>query len=715
MRIKQIVITNYQNYYGQKTFDFVKGINIIHAANGHGKTKFFEAIEWLFKEPKFDSNLEGLISKKAVHDDIEQGSEVRVSVRLTVLQDNEIKTIEKSFTANKEQGRIDTSKPVLIGVREEETGERYPVDSPKALRDEIFDERIRRYSMFKGETDLKVFENKDALSTLIEMFSDTVHFKKYIPKSEYLVGRAEKAVTEAGKKNAKEERKYIILNEQILRLRREVQEHEKEKKQYEDNITKTNKTIEEYENIIDNAEAYQTLSLRIKKKEDEISRLQGIVKTSEKYTQDLFDQNWLLVNYQPIFEQFKQKIIQVSKAKRKLENEYQQKIGEKQAVEKLKNGIIPLPIGAPTRSHMEEMLEAELCKVCNREAKKDSEAYEFMNNRLQEYIESVEKETIERKHLFKNTYINSLTKTSDNHDEDIAEILKMEGDITDNFEFVEKKKKDINKKIEQKNNEEAERAKVIGGSKIDVGSAANILKDFRGLNTNMKDDQLKLERIINILKTKKEELKSLEKEKNNIDRENVAGYLRETHNLLNDILTITTETTEKEFNNLVDNLEKQANIIFTATNEGAYTGKLKLYKTKFDNQNQVEFKVLDNFNNPFALNGAQEVLAHTSLLLSISKMVKNQANESYPLILDAPLSTFDRNKYPSFFNSFKENTEQCIILVKDFIEENESNKISIDKDYYLNDIVKDKSFWVKLDDNSNENQIETINSIVIEL
>ena len=141
----------------------------------------------------------------------------------------------------------------------------------------------------------------------------------------------------------------------------------------------------------------------------------------------------------------------------------------------------------------------------------------------------------------------------------------------------------------------------------------------------------------------------------------------------------------------------------------------KLYKTKYGNQNQVEFKVLDNFNNPFALNGAQEVLAHTSLLLSISQMVKNQADESYPLILDAPLSTFDRNKYPSFFNSFKENTEQCIILVKDFIEENENNKISIDKDYYLNDIVKDKSFWVKLDDDSNETQIETINSIVIEL
>ena len=96
-------------------------------------------------------------------------------------------------------------------------------------------------------------------------------------------------------------------------------------------------------------------------------------------------------------------------------------------------------------------------------------------------------------------------------------------------------------------------------------------------------------------------------------------------------------------------------------------------------------------------------------------MVKNEANESYPLILDAPLSTFDSNKYSAFFNSFKENTDQCIILVKDFIKEDENKRVSIDSRFYQDDIVKDKSLWVKLDENSIENQIETTNSVVIEL
>jgi DNA repair exonuclease SbcCD ATPase subunit len=134
MRIKQIVLTNYQSYYGKNIFDFVEGVNIIHGANGHGKTKFFEAVEWIFKD--FDTNLEGLISQKALHNEIKEGIEITVSVRMTVSQGNETKTIEKSFLANKNNESINISKPSLIGIREELTGERYQVDFPKELRSE---------------------------------------------------------------------------------------------------------------------------------------------------------------------------------------------------------------------------------------------------------------------------------------------------------------------------------------------------------------------------------------------------------------------------------------------------------------------------------------------------------------------------------------------------------------------------------------------------
>ena len=48
MIIREVTIENYLCYYGPKKFNLADGLNIILGENGEGKTKFFEAIEWLF-------------------------------------------------------------------------------------------------------------------------------------------------------------------------------------------------------------------------------------------------------------------------------------------------------------------------------------------------------------------------------------------------------------------------------------------------------------------------------------------------------------------------------------------------------------------------------------------------------------------------------------------------------------------------------------------
>ena len=42
---------------------------------------------------------------------------------------------------------------------------------------------------------------------------------------------------------------------------------------------------------------------------------------------------------------------------------------------------------------MQQLLDEEICKVCNREAKKGSEPYLFMSEKLNELIKSEEVET----------------------------------------------------------------------------------------------------------------------------------------------------------------------------------------------------------------------------------------------------------------------------------------------------------------------------------
>ena len=94
MIIKNISLENFLCYYGLKEFELSKGLNIILGNNGEGKTKFYEAIDWLFNGD--DRNLELLVSAK-MFSETEIESSFKVGVSIVVDQYDEKKIIAKSF------------------------------------------------------------------------------------------------------------------------------------------------------------------------------------------------------------------------------------------------------------------------------------------------------------------------------------------------------------------------------------------------------------------------------------------------------------------------------------------------------------------------------------------------------------------------------------------------------------------------------------------
>ena len=107
MIIQKISIQNYLCYYDLKEFDLSEGLNIILGENGEGKTKFFEAIDWLFNGD--NRNLDLLVSAMALSE-AKINEEFKVQVAITVKQYDEICLISKSFLAKKiEDNRCTTS------------------------------------------------------------------------------------------------------------------------------------------------------------------------------------------------------------------------------------------------------------------------------------------------------------------------------------------------------------------------------------------------------------------------------------------------------------------------------------------------------------------------------------------------------------------------------------------------------------------------------
>jgi len=716
MVIRKIQIENYLCYYDSNTFELSGGLNIILGENGEGKTKFFEAVDWLFNG--VNRKLDMLVSAKKL-DETEIGESFRVSVSMTVEQYGEKSIITKSFIAKKEKANeCSTSNFMIEGISENNSGERIQVDG-QTLLDRIFPFQIRKYSMFKGEAELNIFESDSALANLINLFSEAKHYNKYSIKGAFLRDKAEKAVEYSSKLDKKNEVLYKRLEGDIFQLVRDKKKYVILLNATEDEIKRIEENLQDAERHVSNAEALEILNKRIKEIENKISDLTS--KIDENYTTNLFDENWILVNFEPFHKKFVEKIASHSKKRRELQSEFDKqkgiKEGERKAKAELLNNALPLPNNIPSKTIMEEMLNDEICKVCNREAKKGSDAYNFMMKRLTTYLENQDTERIEPDNdepLFKYNYTNRLHNLSISHEDNLKSIRLIRTKIKELFEFNNSRKKEIEELNDKLEKEIAEREKIIGNSSIGEEKLSDILKnynawqrDLKNQNRNQVDYKSKLDSIESELKVKKEK-------KDEIDTSSANSFLIKTRNILRDIETIFVDTKVKKFDEFIEKLETKSNKFFNKINIDAFTGTIVFTKRNNVNRTIVEVKLQEDGRTFYLPNQSLVTSMHIAILFAISELASEFQEENFPMIFDAPTSSFGENKTSQFLNLIFETENQKILLIKDFLYTDKSTKkLSIKHEF--ENVRRDKAFWVKLERPFDPNNLKTINTQVITL
>ncbi|MCB1115690.1 MAG: AAA family ATPase [Chlamydiia bacterium] len=716
MIIRKIQIENYLCYYDNNTFELSKGLNIILGENGEGKTKFFEAIDWLFNG--VNRELDILVSAKKL-DETEIGESFRVRVSITVEQYGEKSIIAKSFLAKKEKANeCSTSSFMIEGIEENSAGERTQVDG-QALLDRIFPFQIRKYSMFKGEAELNIFESDSALANLINLFSEAKHYDKYSDKGAFLREKAEKAVEASSKLDKKNAALYKKLESEILQLEHEKTKYKVHLNATEEEIRKIEENLQDAERHVANADALETINTRIKDTEKKISSINSTI--DEEYTTSLFDENWILVNFEPFHKEFAKKVSAHSKKRRELQSEFDKqkgfKEGEKKAKAELLNKAVPLPIGVPSKSHMEEMLNDEICKVCNREAKKGSEAYEFMMKRLKVYLESQAVEENEPENdepLFKFDYTNRLENLSISHEDNMKNLRLIRTKIKELFEFNDARKKNIEELNEKLEKEKSEREKILGNSSIAAEKLTDVLKNYNAWQKDLKNrnqDQIgytsKLKSIEFALKAKKEE-------KDKIDTSSANSFLIKTRNILRDIETIFIDTKEKKFDEFIGKLQTKSNNFFKTINIDAFTGTIVFTRRNKVNRTIIKVELQEEGRIFYKPNQSLLTSMHISILFAISELASEIKEENFPMIFDAPTSSFGENKTAQFLNLIYETENQKILLIKDFLHSDKATKsLSIKKEF--ENVRRNKAFWVKLERPFDPNNLKTINSQVITL
>jgi DNA sulfur modification protein DndD len=708
MIIEEVTLENLQCYYGSKTFEFSSGLNIVLGENGEGKTKFIEAIEWLFNGS--DTNLESLVSQKKI-DEVIVGDKFPVSISMTVSQHEEQKTIRRYFIVEKKEYSIQVSKSEYDGSIVNNKGERYDVNGSDLLNS-VFPSTIRKYSIFKGEENLKIFENKDTLINLINIYSAAKSYEKYHLRGDFLKGKADDALTAEISRDNRSRIELERIEANLREFNRQKGSQEEILKEKLDTENKIEKSIKDIESYIHNAAELDQINDEIKALLVEKSRIAII---NDDYTTFLFDNQWILKNYEQVQNEYNTKIKNSSLERNSLEVEFNIEQGKKSAhALTLANNTLPLPLSMPSKSVMEEMLSDEICKVCNREAKKGSESYNYMLNKLEAFIESTRPKNNEPEEvLFPNNYLRKLDYLSEDLIENSLRLNNIPTEIKDRIELNENLKKkilQIEKDIEKK---EEDKFKVIGKSSVGEDTLSMNLKNYTGWQNDIK----RLNREIDQTKIRIESIKK-EIEAENLKKDRIqqkgggnSRKLSQIKDIFQDVSQIFTETKAKKFDEFVVDLEKRSNEKFSTINKGAFTGQINIYLKNIGIRPQAEIELFDENGKTFIPGKSLETSMNISILMAISDLTKETQDENYPFLMDAPVSSFGENKKTELLNElYKVSNQQTLIFLKDYLKYDENGKLFVMPEF--NEVSKNKALWIKLKRPFDPKKIETLETII---
>jgi DNA sulfur modification protein DndD len=677
MIIKEVTIENFRSYYGVNTVKFNDGLVLFIGDNGDGKTTFFEALEWLFDTSKQNMD-QRLVSEKKLSELPEFESEI-LRVSMTFEHDGE-KIVEKSFSFKKHtDNAIKVSDFQFKGFYDD--GIQRTQIHGGVLLDRCFDAAIRKYCLFKGEENLNVFNNPDALNYLIETFSNIRQFEPYYTGDDSSPGFVDQAVEQSRKAYERAMRsdqqnsiKERDLKSKLDDIRRKLGETRRRLKTNKENATNYTIKLDEIENSKEASSILKDINERYKTLNEKKDKVEALI--NEAYTIKLLDEMWILCGFSSVFEEFQEKVSVFSKEKRKLEREEDIKKGKKELAKEISTGIIPLSPNIPDKISMQEMIDDEFCKVCGRDAKKGSKAYEFMVNKLNELIRSLQPEDKEiEEQLFPNNYLKELEQKSNNLEYNLDKINNLFNTIKEVIEFNESRKEEATIIQDSIDSEEEKKKKLLAqNDNLSEEQLQNAYENIR----NWWDFRNDAEKQIVILEKEEIELvKNLEiaqKEYDKLATTSVASTYSKVHMVFRKIQNAFENAKEKNTQDFLLLLEEKANQYLEKLNIDGFFGIIRIIKTP-DGLARV---ALQDRNDSFisSPNQALRTTMYMSVLFAVSELTAIKRENDYPLIFDAPTSSFAPQKESDFFNVISDINKQCIIFTKSFL----TDKGSLDKD-----------------------------------
>lgn len=678
MIIKEIKIKNFRSYYGgNNRLALSEGLTLIIGDNGDGKTTLFEALEWLFDTTKQENRKDSHISEKR-KSELAIGESDEVSVSITFEHDGE-KEIEKCFTFERmPDGSIRTKDYKFVGYYCV-GAERHSMPGDKLL-DRCFESVIRKYCLFKGESELNVFDEEGALKVLVETFSGIKDFDRLVDFTTNFENKSGSAVRNELQKDKKVSSKAKNLNSQLQAIDYKIQSIEaelSEKKGYLSDISSKLTRLSENEETMNRCQNIMQRSNALRLKREKLA-----ADTACNYSTSLLDEYWILRSFPLLIEEFSKKVSALSKEKRRLDKQETERRAKEAGVreviseiQRLANEAVPLPWNVPDKETMQEMIDEERCKVCGRPAPKGSDAYEFMCGKLKGYVDRISEEANKRKGtqyegdrpLFPNSFIDELDerriRLSGSTEQEISRIASS---IAARLESIAKSKAELKEVDDQLQQLESELENLTVQSGLSPDLLDKSMADFRGYLQEESRVEKRVSELQSILGQKEAERAKAQEELSRLEPDSqMTKVYQRTHIAFEKIKRAFVMAREENIDKFLQTLEGEANGFLQKLNENDFHGVIRIKKT-INNSARIEL-YSDSGTPIYNPNGALKTTMYMSVLFAISRITTLKREQDYPLIFDAPTSSFGGLKEDKFYNVIDTIDKQCVIVTKDLL------------------------------------------------
>jgi DNA sulfur modification protein DndD len=686
MKLHSISLTNFLCYYGSNNkINFEEGLNLILGANGYGKSKLYDAFQWVFKDGITDDTSPGrvkntsflkkeLISEKAL---AECGVGEKVYCEVIIEASDGLDRYQlkrKYFVSRKDSDEWLEAKSSSFEVYKKDVIHFKPVHDELALAvpNRLIGDEVMPYVWFQGEKGVNSIidtSSKDALKRVIEKLSDIEKWDEYLAIVQKAATTATNDFSKELKTSNRNQQEFdeLVLKQDVLNRKLDIA-----KEELGNVVTNHEAANIKFSKILASLPASSKIKELKAKKNEKTKELEttiyGIEFFQLNFTKRLFNDYWLLMGTEKLFSLFedKYKIYSDLVSQRKV---------AKAILGSATNSESRLPRGIPERIHLQRMLEIKRCLVCDRPAEIGTKEYKAIESLLPE--------------------LNRVTESKPNIEHDLKLMWNDGFKISDKIENAESEIKEAilnrDKLIQKKADLEQEIKNLdsmisneITNSGIDESTDFSSMAEV--LNQDMQIYSRDKGRLEVQIDRQESELKGVESRLKQLSVGNINPVFLRKKELLDDLVELTSRVKEKQYKGLVNQLETAANFHYENINKqtGAFYGKIRFVENSNNGFTPENYD--DNGQRVSNPNNSQTSSLKLSIIMAIMSANKDRGyNNRYPLISDAPVSDFDIVKTKAFLIEANNTFSQCVIMIKDFLkpDENREDRYQIMQDELL--------------------------------